>query len=344
MKSVRLILVSFTLLVYSQLYAQCSFVPTVTPNDLILCPETTDTLWTQAYDSYQWMKEGTPISGANSQFLVVDANTDAGYHFSVIATQAGCTDTSAEILLDSYVFLLPYVILNGTPAYFGGGGEAYFCHGDTASLELGTPYTESIQWTDNGTNIPGANGIILPIMQDGNYSVSAAPTICPNFILSLGLDVSVYFLPPFVPGISYASNNLYALDGTDWQWYMNGSPVAGATNAVLTNPIAGMYYVVAHDTLGCEGVSDTLTVGTSSVDDPVAEIISIYPNPASSQVMISSPQGVPDQVRITDLSGKLVLVKQTTSQVDLGAMADGIYILTASFGERQITKKLVVRH
>jgi len=58
--------------------AQCPFDPTVTPADLILCPNSQGELATQSYDSYQWYKEGNPIPGATGQTLVVDAYNDSG--------------------------------------------------------------------------------------------------------------------------------------------------------------------------------------------------------------------------------------------------------------------------
>src|SRR5688500_19857611 len=74
------------------LKAQCSFTPTVTPNNLILCPNATDTLWTQPYDSYQWFKGGVPIPGATQQYYVVNYFADAGDYFKVSATVGTCTE------------------------------------------------------------------------------------------------------------------------------------------------------------------------------------------------------------------------------------------------------------
>ena len=57
--------------------AQCNYVPTVYPADLILCPNATDTLWTQVYDSYQWYKDDSLIQGATNRYYVVDQYWDA---------------------------------------------------------------------------------------------------------------------------------------------------------------------------------------------------------------------------------------------------------------------------
>lgn len=46
--------------------------PTIINGDVMMCPEETDTLFTQEFDTYQWYKGGTPIPGANDQSLVID--------------------------------------------------------------------------------------------------------------------------------------------------------------------------------------------------------------------------------------------------------------------------------
>ncbi|HRG87834.1 MAG TPA: T9SS type A sorting domain-containing protein, partial [Chitinophagales bacterium] len=53
---------------------------------------TGDTLTTQVYASYQWLKNNAAISGANSQTLVL---TQTGNYSVVVSDANGCSDTSA---------------------------------------------------------------------------------------------------------------------------------------------------------------------------------------------------------------------------------------------------------
>lgn len=311
-----------------------------------MCPNTDDTLFTQTYDSYQWYKDGLQILGATSQFLPVNSFNDAGSTFYVAATLGGCTENSDTVLVDGWAFLPPFVMMHGTPAYFGGMGEAYFCNGDSALLELGMPYTESIQWTNGGTDIPGANSQTLLVTQTGNYGVSGAPAVCPDYIVPIGVSIPIAFLPPFVPNIIYDGQDIYTNDGAAWQWYLDGSPVSGAIDSLLSDPAPGAYVVRATDSVGCEGESDTLIVdqpfSTQQVDnDPM---ISVFPNPAHTTVHVLLNQGAPQELMLTDLSGKVVLLKQQTAQIDTGGLANGVYLLGIRSGERTITRKLVIRH
>lgn len=77
----------------------CAHTPTIFPN-LILCPNTTGTVWTQPADSYQWLDDfGNPIPGANNQSLEVYP----GNSYSVLTTVNGCTERSTQILIDTIV-------------------------------------------------------------------------------------------------------------------------------------------------------------------------------------------------------------------------------------------------
>lgn len=72
-----------------------------------------------------------------------------------------------------------------------------------------------------------------------------------------------------------------------------------------------------------------------------------YPNPATDQVQISWTAGAPEQLTMTDLSGKIVLemnnINNTSINIDLQDLAPGVYILTSNFGSSQEVTKLVVR-
>lgn len=73
--------------------------------------------------------------------------------------------------------------------------------------------------------------------------------------------IHVYGYPPN-PIISYdqASHTLSTPDlGFAYQWYFNGSPIAGATNAIHVVYQSGIYDVIAINPTGCVSFSDTLT-------------------------------------------------------------------------------------
>lgn len=181
------------------LLAQCSFTPTVN-GDTLLCPNSGGFLFTQSnYDSVQWYSRpyggstATAVSGATNDSLAINDATDLLYYFSVDASLGGCTERSAEVLVDGWVFMLPVVATTGDYT-FGTNGESVVCEGDTIYFELMSPYNTNIVWTNDGNPIAGEDSTILVVTQAGNYSVSGAPAICPNFNQNLGVTLVVQYI------------------------------------------------------------------------------------------------------------------------------------------------------
>ncbi|MBX9450190.1 MAG: T9SS type A sorting domain-containing protein [Taibaiella sp.] len=91
------------------------------------------------------------------------------------------------------------------------------------------------------------------------------------------------------------------------------------------------------------GPIDDISVGSpTGVQDIAGDLkMELYPNPTREHVTVS---GLPPRtvVRITDISGKLLLETATgtgnTTELNLGALTPGIYLLHTSFGTRKLVK------
>ncbi|MBK9291997.1 MAG: hypothetical protein IPM52_10275 [Bacteroidetes bacterium] len=97
------------------------------------------------------------------------------------------------------MFFAPFVIIDGTFS-IGPEGEIVWCPGDSLSFELGMPYNTNITWYRNGQPIPGAVSNVLKVTQDGSYSVSAAPEVCPDYIQWLGVPLEVIYCTTGIGG------------------------------------------------------------------------------------------------------------------------------------------------
>lgn len=175
--------------------AQCPFDPTI-EGDTLLCPNGSTELKTQVYDAYQWYRrawgasQAEPIPGATGQSIVL-TDADALNYYSVEATLNGCTETSPEVLLDVWAFLLPTISHSGNYEFDPNTQTFLICEGDTMFLTLNPPYEASITWYNDGIPIPGETGLTLAVTEDGAYTVIGAPAICPDFILSPGVVIQV---------------------------------------------------------------------------------------------------------------------------------------------------------
>ncbi len=192
-----LIVFSMMLFLCPLVKAQCDFDPTV-EGELILCPFNSTTLSTQEYDSYQWYKREygsstpVPIDGATGQTIMVSNPDDVLYSFSVEATLDNCTETSPEVLVDGWAFL-PVTVASTGDFTVGNNGESIVCIGDTMYFTLNLPYNTNITWYKNGTPIPGETSTVLTVTSEGNYTVSGAPDICPDFVQFIGVTLVVEF-------------------------------------------------------------------------------------------------------------------------------------------------------
>lgn len=326
----------------SQAAAQCSHDPTVTPANLILCPNTTDTLWTQVYDSYQWYKDGNLIPGATQQFLEVDANNDVGSSFSVEATLAGCTEMSPDVLLDGWMFL-PLFVMHQGDFQIGNNGESLLCFGDT--MWLISSYDNNVQWTNNGAPIQGATSDTLVVTQSGNYSVSAAPATCPDFIMQLGLTLEVIVSTPPVPVISFSNGELVVTPtGYTYQWYKDGDTLTGVTGDSIVPPGEGDYTVELFDSLGCSAMSDVYQFTYVGIDNPGDVSVNVFPNPTDGFVNISGLKDAVWTAVVTDLAGRKMWETHGSgdTQVPLQWLETGNYVLTISVPKTgQVISKMI---
>ena len=155
---------------------------------------------TQPYDTYQWFiryfgsSTITPISGANSQTLVVDYNTYAASYISVEVTLGANDYVSPEFLIDGWVFQGATVASTGDFT-IGPFGETILCPGDTMYFELLQPYETNITWFKNGDTIQGNNTTILTVTEAGEYYVTGAPLVCPSYIQGPGVSLTVIDCP-----------------------------------------------------------------------------------------------------------------------------------------------------
>ena len=79
--------------------------------DNIYCPNDSITLTTGALDSYQWFYNfsnsntgGTQVSGGTNQSLTLPTGEWAVVYFYVEGTKDGCTEASATVVWDSWVW------------------------------------------------------------------------------------------------------------------------------------------------------------------------------------------------------------------------------------------------
>jgi hypothetical protein len=301
-----LILCSLILAFSFSLKGQCSFDPTITvspfdPN-YVYCPGDMVTLATEAYDSYQWFYNfsnsntgGTPIMGATGQQYVVDVAFWGFAWFYVEATKDGCTEASPTQIIDSWVFLSPVI---------QSSGQSTYCEGDSTEILMPSPGIFKYRWYRNGVLIPGANQQNYWVKESGTYTIEVAYEPCPELWWSSGVGPSFTFLELETPNVTLSGNTLTADSGTQLQWFLNGQPINGANGPSWVATQTGSYTLLFTGSNGCSGVTPPVFVTISSVGEPGAAPVRIYPNPAREAFFIEAGADIA-RIQVIDMQGRV---------------------------------------
>ena len=322
---------------YTSFVQECTQDPIVTPSDLVLCPGATDTLFTQAADSYQWYREGVALIGATDSFLVVDAFSAAGAQYSVETTVNGCTEMSPSVLVDGWVFL-PIYVISEFP-----NGET-LCEGDSVILTVGNPFTNSISWFKNGSLIEGQSESSYTVTTNGTYTVTAFTGTCPDYgETSLPLDYSFGVAP--IPNINFfsVSNSLGTnANAVTYVWNLDGNPISGATNQVYNlGEIGGTYTLTCTYSNGCSNTSLPFIYDPTGIKGVKTLALEIGPNPAKSEFFVELPED--GTLEIWNAAGSLTgsyNLKKGKHVLSTEQRAAGIYMLKFSSSKSVWTARL----
>ncbi|MBL9167617.1 MAG: immunoglobulin domain-containing protein [Verrucomicrobiales bacterium] len=191
---------------------------------------------------YQWLKDSAPIAGATSNRLRFPAATslDSGTYQVVAANSFGAVTSQL-----AQVEVVP-ALFNG-PVHVSGseGGRALLWAQPTAIPET------AFQWYREGVKVVGGEDafLLFPSLTSGD--TGAYFLVASNTYGSATSVVARVLLETYPLNVSIsASDPLPAVLGDDlvlgalisgapqprFQWYRNGSPITGATNATLVFP------------------------------------------------------------------------------------------------------------
>ena len=78
----------------------------------------------------------------------------------------------------------------------------------------------------------------------------------------------------------------------------------------------------------------------SDEHNPIDNNILIYPNPTDGKLIVSSTNNLPLEIKIHDLSGRLVMTTHESIS-DISMLKTGIYLLNISFGNMTYQQKII---
>jgi hypothetical protein len=302
---------------------------TVSGSTATLCPGSSVTLTANGAVTYVWTPSATLSSGTGS---VVTATPPVTTTYTITGTAAnGCTNTTTRTV---NVYPTPSSAIS--PA-----GYVNICQYDSITLTAGAGYV-SYKWMIYGTTIAPATGNTLTTGTGGFYTLKVTDTNGCSTTTSQPTVITVIQRP--VPTITMNGLTLVATPGfVSYKWYLNGTPITGATAPTYTPLQGGIYKVeVWSDTVNnCPGMSQPYQYTAVGVNtNAIADQIKMYPNPTSDIVKVEAP--VPVNIIITGVDGKVVFTDKDVKQFSVGTLPDGVYqvILRDKSGAFLKTEKL----
>lgn len=255
--------------------------------------------------SYQWLRDGMAIPGANGTQLklpAVSVSAAAVYAVRVSNTAGTATSNGVQLTVSSLPTaesVLPTIVTPPTPVSVTAGSGATFGVGVTGGAPL------SFQWRKDGVDISGATAATyhLPVVaspDNGAYSVRVSNPL--GSVVSNAVALSVAAAPPLppapqaptivtqpggavvAPGMGTTLAITVAGSGPfTYTWVRNGAVVPGQTSAAYTIAAAssfdaGTYVVQVSNSAGTVSSSPTQVVllGAPAITvQPVAAAVTV---------------------------------------------------------------------
>jgi hypothetical protein len=255
--------------------------------------------------TYQWYLNGTSVSGATSSSWLFTPSLAA--HYTVYANVTDYVEMTAKSNIASVTVNPPPVVtISPISTTLDVGQSQLFA----SNASGGTP-PYSYQWYLNGTIVSGAtnpNWIFTPT-SPGYYTVYVELTDDVEMTVTSN-TATVKVNPPPSVNISpssvvmdvgqsqlFTSNVTGGTSPYTHQWYLNGTPVSGATNANWTfSPTASGYYTVyveVTDSVGMQAISNNSTVTVNITEGHDVAVTSV----TSSKTVVG--QGYTVSINVT---------------------------------------------
>lgn len=219
------------------------------------------------------------------------------------------------------------------------GGELDICPDE--SIRLAAPFGyDAYEWTSGDQTAVGEVSV-------GTHFV----TVFNEFgceAVSASFNVNEFAVSQ--PVISENNGQLDAnANGTSYQWYLNGNPIANSNQQQIPLQGAGNYTVEVTDNNGCTSLSDPYEVTLVSIRESDTDDLKVWPNPFVDFINIDV-QTNSDNFTVEILAADGMLINRIDhnvgigpQQVDLSNVADGVYVMRlvtdASIKEYRLVKQ-----
>jgi hypothetical protein len=303
--------------------------------------------------SFQWQRNGVNV-GNDSMSYTTAALSNGDSIRVIFRSSVNCPSNpalpSAAIAVSVTPTVTPDVNVSASSSAICKGGAVTF---SANAVNGGT--TPVFAWFKNGIQVgTDSTGYTTDAINNGDVfiCVLTSNAQCATKTIDTSNTPIVNVKPlPVKPTITRSSDTLTASSiGTSYQWFKDGTAISGATARKYRFTQNGNY-VVSVDSNGCPNISAAFVVSNVGMDN-LSNIgsLSIYPNPASTSIIINAVFNSAESTRlqVLDMFGKIVYDaakgeadRISSESIALDEFADGIYFIRILHGNAVATKKIV---
>lgn len=283
--------------------------------------------WTSSIAGGTWYSGDTTIARISATGIVTGISSGSTTISYTVTSAGGCSATATKSIRTN-----TFAVMTLLPA----SGRLEVCHGTPVTMSVtggGAGYT--YQWYRNGVAVSGATSTSHTTSTAGVYSVVVSFGSCSITVSSVTVTVST------VPVISTTGGLLYTSGYATYQWFLNGVAISGANTSIFNATAPGSYRVVVTSASGCRDTSAAYIVtsgGSTGVTTITGMDIKLFPNPATSVLMIEAP--TPVRIMILTIDGKLVIDAKNATTVDVSLLANAIYMVKVYDSQTQQLLKM----
>jgi membrane carboxypeptidase/penicillin-binding protein PbpC len=260
--------------------------------------------------SYQWLLNGSPISGATEATLEIDA---AGAYEIEVTNKEGCSKTSNNIVIDN--FDTNFTIATST------GASSIILEGETKVLTISHNAQNAIvTWFKNDVEIPNSNTNSLSVTEPGIYyaiveksldgcsetkaidaisinsveSFTATITALQNYSECSSLQTQLTYNSIEVKGNNGSFYELTSgqIELLEFEWYKDNNIITGATNSAITisNYEENGSYFLRIRNGAITSTSNTLNIKLGLPEITISSIDDTYALCLNKEVVLSTTQ------------------------------------------------------
>ncbi len=276
-----------------------------------------------------------------NEIMLPDSNADEpgshgfiNYRINPISALAPGTviENSAAIIFDINEPVLTNTAFNTITVCDGLGDFVLdFTEACPDSYVLGSAISgmgESYIWTISENEVSSGTNLYTAIAEPGVYEIvlTVANPLCEMSTTQL-FTVHEADTPTFTQN----GNTLSASGGTNYQWFLNGAPIENETSSTLMAQSSGSYHVESTNEFGCVSVSPAAQVIVISVHEINANLVSIFPNPASTILNLIFNQPGLHFVKMIGIDGKIIrdfgMISNNREVLSCVGIAPGMYVV-----------------